>query len=184
MVCKFWKSMVIHDTQCSYWDQVSLNNTNTNPTCYTLSLWGWIQWQCQWCIWSCLVSDWLPQGITWTDTTYCSLLESLGMKQVSMEVGLIWRNSSKLSHKPMGVINSVINNNFTFICEFFCTKYLHVPHWWFMLIIKNNVFVIPLYIMFDILFGGTLGADDFSSIFTVSLLHTYFLTSTFIHTSW
>ena len=24
--------MVIHDTECTYWDQVSLNNTNPNPT--------------------------------------------------------------------------------------------------------------------------------------------------------
>ena len=28
VICKFWKSMVIHDTECRYWDQVSLNNTN------------------------------------------------------------------------------------------------------------------------------------------------------------
>ena len=28
VVCKFRKSMVIHDTRCPYWDQVSLNNTN------------------------------------------------------------------------------------------------------------------------------------------------------------
>ena len=28
VICKFRKSMVIHDTECPYWDQVSLNNTN------------------------------------------------------------------------------------------------------------------------------------------------------------
>ena len=28
LVCKFIKCMVIHDTECPYWDQVSLNNTN------------------------------------------------------------------------------------------------------------------------------------------------------------
>ena len=28
VICKFWKSMVMHDTECPYWDQVSLNNTN------------------------------------------------------------------------------------------------------------------------------------------------------------
>ena len=27
VTCKFRKSMVIHDTECPYWDQVSLNNT-------------------------------------------------------------------------------------------------------------------------------------------------------------
>ena len=27
-ICKFRKGMVIHDTECPYWDQVSLNNTN------------------------------------------------------------------------------------------------------------------------------------------------------------
>ena len=27
-----WKSMVIHDTECPYWDQVSLNDPNPNPT--------------------------------------------------------------------------------------------------------------------------------------------------------
>ena len=27
VICKFKKSMVIHDTKCPYWDQVSLNNT-------------------------------------------------------------------------------------------------------------------------------------------------------------
>ena len=34
------KSMVIHDTECPYWDQVSLNNTNqTKPnTLYTLNI--------------------------------------------------------------------------------------------------------------------------------------------------
>ena len=31
----FIKSMVIHDTECPYWDQVSLNNTNqTKPNLY------------------------------------------------------------------------------------------------------------------------------------------------------
>ena len=28
VICKFKKSMVIQDTECPYWDQVSLNNTN------------------------------------------------------------------------------------------------------------------------------------------------------------
>ena len=28
----FIKSMVIHDTECPYWDQVSLNNTNKQTT--------------------------------------------------------------------------------------------------------------------------------------------------------
>ena len=28
VICKFRKSMIIHDTECPYWDQVSLNNTN------------------------------------------------------------------------------------------------------------------------------------------------------------
>ena len=32
VICKFWKSMITHDTECPYWDQVSLNNTNqTKP---------------------------------------------------------------------------------------------------------------------------------------------------------
>ena len=31
VICKFRKSMVIHDIECSYWDQVSLNNTNPKP---------------------------------------------------------------------------------------------------------------------------------------------------------
>ena len=31
LICKFIKCMVIHDTECPYWDQVSLNNTN-QPT--------------------------------------------------------------------------------------------------------------------------------------------------------
>ena len=31
--CKFRKSMVIHDTKCPYWDQVSLNNTNQTSSC-------------------------------------------------------------------------------------------------------------------------------------------------------
>ena len=29
--CNFRKSMVIHGTECPYWDQVSLNNPNPNP---------------------------------------------------------------------------------------------------------------------------------------------------------
>ena len=33
VICKFRKSMVIHDTECPYWDQVSLNNPNPNPFC-------------------------------------------------------------------------------------------------------------------------------------------------------
>ena len=28
VICKFRESMVIQDTECPYWDQVSLNNTN------------------------------------------------------------------------------------------------------------------------------------------------------------
>ena len=28
VICNFRKCMVIHDTECPYWDQVSLNNTN------------------------------------------------------------------------------------------------------------------------------------------------------------
>ena len=34
---QFRKSMVTHDTECPYWDQVSLNNTNPNPTLYSPS---------------------------------------------------------------------------------------------------------------------------------------------------
>ena len=30
VIYKFRKSIVIHDNECPYWDQVSLNNTNTN----------------------------------------------------------------------------------------------------------------------------------------------------------
>ena len=32
VICKFRKSMIIHDTKCPYWDQVSLNNTNQNQS--------------------------------------------------------------------------------------------------------------------------------------------------------
>ena len=32
VICKFRKSMVIHDTKYPYWDQVSLNNTNQSDT--------------------------------------------------------------------------------------------------------------------------------------------------------
>ena len=28
VICKFRKSMVVHDSECPYWDQVSLNNSN------------------------------------------------------------------------------------------------------------------------------------------------------------
>ena len=32
VICKFRKSMVVHDSECPYWDQVSLNDTNpTQP---------------------------------------------------------------------------------------------------------------------------------------------------------
>ena len=34
VICKFRKSMIIHDTECPYWDQVSLNNTSTNSTLF------------------------------------------------------------------------------------------------------------------------------------------------------
>ena len=43
--CLIWwfacweKSMVIHDTECPYWDQVSLNNTNPNPAIFQNSSW-------------------------------------------------------------------------------------------------------------------------------------------------
>ena len=30
VICKSRKSMVVHDTECPYWDQVSLNNTKPN----------------------------------------------------------------------------------------------------------------------------------------------------------
>ena len=32
LICKFRKSMVIHDTECTYWDQVSSHNTNPTQT--------------------------------------------------------------------------------------------------------------------------------------------------------
>ena len=35
VICRFRKSTVIHDTECRFWDQVSLNNTN--PTHHTHS---------------------------------------------------------------------------------------------------------------------------------------------------
>ena len=42
MISKFRKTMVIHDTECPYWDQVSLNNTNpTKPS--LLHCCRWIQ---------------------------------------------------------------------------------------------------------------------------------------------
>ena len=37
MICKFRKSMVIHDIECSFWNQVSLNNTNP-----ALFEWYWL----------------------------------------------------------------------------------------------------------------------------------------------
>ena len=36
--CKFRKSMVMHDTECLYWDQVSLNNTNPNSPPFDLNI--------------------------------------------------------------------------------------------------------------------------------------------------
>ena len=39
VICNFRKSMVIHDTECPYWNQVSLNNTNqTKPVRWSLQL--------------------------------------------------------------------------------------------------------------------------------------------------
>ena len=39
------KSMVIHDTECPYWDQVSLNNTNqTKPVLYCRAFWHMRLW--------------------------------------------------------------------------------------------------------------------------------------------
>ena len=37
VICKVRKSVVIHDTECPYWDQVSFNNTQTqpNPLCFS-----------------------------------------------------------------------------------------------------------------------------------------------------
>ena len=32
VICRFTKSMVRHDTECPYWDQVSLNNTKPNQS--------------------------------------------------------------------------------------------------------------------------------------------------------
>ena len=32
VICNFRKSMVTHDTECPYWDQVSLNNTKPTKT--------------------------------------------------------------------------------------------------------------------------------------------------------
>ena len=36
VICKFRKSMVIHDTECPYRDQVSLYNTNQTKTIVAL----------------------------------------------------------------------------------------------------------------------------------------------------
>ena len=43
------KSMVkhhVHDTECPYWDQVSLNNSNPNPWCHKLVGKGGLAFQC------------------------------------------------------------------------------------------------------------------------------------------
>ena len=57
VVCKFRKSMVIHDTECPYWDEVSLNNTNHTSRPYSSLLWvhdlgGWklIQFSSTWAV--------------------------------------------------------------------------------------------------------------------------------------
>ena len=35
VICKIiWKRMVIHDTECPYWNQVSLNNSLPSPHCF------------------------------------------------------------------------------------------------------------------------------------------------------
>ena len=39
VICKFRKSIIIHDTECRYWDQVSLNNKPLINVCNTES-WG------------------------------------------------------------------------------------------------------------------------------------------------
>ena len=38
LICKFIKCMAIHDTECPYRDQVSLNNTNQTNFCFKLLL--------------------------------------------------------------------------------------------------------------------------------------------------
>ena len=39
VICKFRKSMVMYDTKCPYWDQVSLINTKPNPLWRFCSSW-------------------------------------------------------------------------------------------------------------------------------------------------
>ena len=51
--CKFRKSMVIHDTKCPHWDQVSLNNANE-----TISV--WIPWQ------AVQRSGWKQKAASWS----------------------------------------------------------------------------------------------------------------------
>ena len=40
VICKFRKSVVIHDTKCPYWDQASLNNKNQTKYMYPCTLGG------------------------------------------------------------------------------------------------------------------------------------------------
>ena len=91
LICKFRKSMVIHDTECPYWNQVLLNNTTqTKPNllwpfqpmhvCDSVSQ-GSIWWtKCNWII------DWLIDWLflTWLHGPSSHIVHS------SVSHGSIW----------------------------------------------------------------------------------------------
>ena len=61
VICKFRKSMVIHDTECPYWDQVSLNSTNPTQPKYSLLNWSYkIIYSCQFNCWISLLPYFIP----------------------------------------------------------------------------------------------------------------------------
>ena len=71
VICNFRKSMIIHDTECPCWDQVSLNNTKLNESCLFTNNWIYTdQWRgilMKKCI--CAAFGWVTCESTDTDRT-------------------------------------------------------------------------------------------------------------------
>ena len=83
---KVYKSMVIHDTECPYWDQVSFNNTKPNQTIACAEPNQIVSsWQVQGCSFIMLTLT-LPgpsAGVSGSLDSYCSLKTlMLGMGEV------------------------------------------------------------------------------------------------------
>ena len=96
VICKFRKSMVVHDTECPYWDQVSLNNTKqTNPFIHIKSI---LMFEMYWLHLSIREASLQTSSLQlWTAMIWHSLNRTVSLLTVTKSVSCLLLNYSILT---------------------------------------------------------------------------------------